>query len=165
MKLIQRSFVKRALVAGLIAGGGLLAASSFATPAADGATPAGCAKHGQKAHGDWEEKRAQHLSALQEKLKLSPEQAAAWAGYTSTLQPAMHRGADRQAMRAEFDKLDTPARLDRMQQMAASRQARMAERSAAIKAFYAQLSAEQQAVFDAEAKFDRRGHGQHRHRS
>lgn len=41
-------------------------------------------------------------------------------------------------------------RLDRMQAMAEVRRARMAERAAAIKAFYAQLTPEQQKVFDAE---------------
>ena len=62
-----------------------------------------------------------------------------------------HQGMDRKAMRAEFDKLSTPERLDRMQAMADKRHARMAERAEAIKALYAQLTPEQQKVFDAEA--------------
>jgi Spy/CpxP family protein refolding chaperone len=48
--------------------------------------------------------------------------------------------------------------------MADKRHARMAERAEAIKAFYAQLTPEQQKVFDAEAMPNRhRGHRHHRH--
>lgn len=59
-------------------------------------------------------------------------------------------GGDRQAMRGEFEKLNTPQRLDKMMAMSEARRARMLERSQAVKAFYAQLNTEQQKVFDAE---------------
>jgi Spy/CpxP family protein refolding chaperone len=50
--------------------------------------------------------------------------------------------------------------------MSEARRARMAERAQAIKAFYAQLTPEQQGVFDAEAMPDRRrGHHPHRFQS
>jgi TRAP-type C4-dicarboxylate transport system substrate-binding protein len=51
--------------------------------------------------------------------------------------------------------------------MSEVRRARMVERAQATKDFYAQLSAEQQAVFDAEAKpGHHRGHaGKHHHQS
>lgn len=67
-------------------------------------------------------------------------------------------------MRAEFEKLSTTARMDRMTAMAEARHARMTARAEAIKHFYAQLTPEQQKVFDAEALPQRqhRGH-QHRH--
>lgn len=168
MKLIQASFTKRALMVGLIAGSGILAASSFAMPAGGAASKDGCeARHGQKAHGNWTENRAKHLSELQEKLNLTPAQTAAWDSFTSASQPGMGQGMDRKAMRDEFEKLNTPQRLDKMLAMSELRRARMAERAQATKAFYAQLSAEQQAVFDAEAKPGRhRGHGgKHHHQS
>lgn len=167
MKLTQASFAKRALMVGLIAGSGMLAASSFAVPVGGAASKAGCeARHGQKAHGDWAENRAKHLSELKEKLKLTPAQAAAWDSFTSTRQPGMRQGMDRQAMRGEFEKLNTPQRLDKMLAMSEVRRAKMVERAQATKAFYAQLSAEQQAVFDAEAKPGRGGHGgKHHHQS
>lgn len=57
---------------------------------------------------------------------------------------------DRKAMREEFEKLSTPERLDRMQAMSDMRGSRMAERAAAIRAFYVRLSPGQQHVFDAE---------------
>jgi len=168
MKLIQGSFTKRALIVGLIAGSGILAASSFAMSAGGPAGKEGCeARHGEVAHAKREARRAAHLSELKEKLKLSPEQEAAWNTFSSATQPGMrHAGGDRQAMRGEPEKLNTPQRLDRMLAMSEVRRAKMLERSQAIKAFYAQLSPEQQSVFDAEAMFDpQQGHGHHRFQS
>jgi Spy/CpxP family protein refolding chaperone len=168
MKLIQGSFTKRAVMVGLIAGSAILAASSFAMPTGGPEGKAGCeARHGQKVDGKWEEQRAKHLSELKGKLKLTPGQEAAWNTFASASQPGMHRmGADRQAMRGEFAKLNTPQRLDKMLAMSELRRAKMVEHSQATKAFYAQLTPEQQGVFDAEAMPGRhRGHGHHRHQS
>ena len=67
-------------------------------------------------------------------------------------------------MREEFAELSTPERLDRMQAMAEVRRAGTAERAEAIKAFYAQLSPEQQRAFDAEAMPSRQRGRHHRHR-
>ena len=163
MKLIPGSLTKRALMVGLIAGSGILAASTFAMTGGGTAGKEGCeARHGQAIHAKWEARRAAHLSELKEKLKLSPGQEAAWTSFASAAQPGMHpmRG-DRQAMRAEFDKLNTPQRLDRMLALSETRQAKMLERSQAIKAFYAQLNPEQQKVFDAEFRLQREHGGHH----
>ncbi|WP_018506578.1 Spy/CpxP family protein refolding chaperone [Thiobacillus thioparus] len=156
MKLIPGSFTKRALMVGLIAGSGILAASSFAMTASGPAGRDGCdARQGQKTHAKWEARRAEHLSELKEKLKLSPDQEAAWGTFTRAAQPGMrHASADRQAMRDEFEKLSTPQRLDKMMAMSDARRSRMLERNQAIKVFYAQLNPEQQKVFDAEAMPD-----------
>jgi hypothetical protein len=163
MKLIPGSLTKRALMVGLIAGGGILAASSFAMSDGGPGGKGGCeARHGQAVHAKWQAHRAERLSGLKEKLKLAPQQEAAWSAFASASQPAMRPG-DRQAMRGEFNKLSTPQRLDRMQAMAEVRRAKMAERALAIKAFYAQLTPEQQSVFDAEA-MPGRGHGHHPNR-
>lgn len=166
MKLIPGSFTKRALMVGLIAGSGILAVSSFAMPAGGSAGKDGCeARHGQADHAKWEARRAAHLTELKEKLKLRPDQEAAWNAFASATQPGMRQaGADRQAMRGEFEKLNTPQRLDRMQAMSEVRRTRMLERSQAIKAFYAQLSPAQQSVFDA-AFHAQRGAGHHRFQS
>jgi protein CpxP len=164
MKSNQGGFTQRALLVGLIAGSGILAASAFAMPERDTAGKPGCeARHGQNADARGE-RRAAHLAALKDKLKLAPEQEAAWNAFASAGQPGMNRmGGDRQAMRAEFAKLSTPERVDRMQAMAEARSARMAARAEAIKVFYAQLTAEQKKVFDAEAMTGHpRGH-HHRH--
>lgn len=165
MKSNRATLTKRALLVGLLAGSGILAASSFAMPDGGAAGKPGCeARHGQKADAKGGERRAAHLAALKEKLKLAPEQETAWNAFASASQAGRHRmGGDRQAMRAELETLSTPQRLDRMLAMSDVRRARMAERAEATKAFYAQLTAEQQKVFDAEAMPQRhRGHHAHR---
>ena len=166
MKWIPGSFTKRALMAGLIAGSGILAASSFAVTAGGPAGKDGCeARHGQEAHAKWEARRTEHLSELKEKLKLRPDQEAAWNTFAGATQPGMRPAdADRQAMRDAFEKLNTPQRLDRMLAVSEARRTRMLERSQAIKAFYAQLSPAQQSVFDAEFHAQQ-GPGHHRFQS
>lgn len=165
MKSIQGLFTKRALMVGLIAGSGILAASSFAMTAAGPESRGDCeARYGQQFHARWEEHRAKYLSELKEKLKLQPEQEAAWNAFASASQPGAHpMGVDRQAMRGEFAKLTTPQRLDKMLAMADQHHARMAERAQAIKTFYAQLTPEQQSVFDAEAMPSRHDGERHHH--
>jgi len=164
MKSIRTALTQRALMVGLLAGSGILAASSFAMPAGDTAGKPGCeARHGQKADAR-EARRAEHLSALKAKLNLVPEQEVAWNSFASAGQPGMHRmGGDRQAMRGEFAKLSTPERLDRMQARSEMRRVKMAGRAEAIKTFYAQLTPEQQKVFDAEALTGRHPGRHHRH--
>ena len=70
--------------------------------------------------------------------------------------------------RAEFAKLTTPERLERMQTRQAERSARFAKRAEATKTFYAALTPEQQKTFDAETvhagMHGHRGHrGHHGH--
>jgi Spy/CpxP family protein refolding chaperone len=165
MKSNQGSFMKRAVLAGLIAGGGVLAVSAYAMSNDAAATPR-CEAHGQKGDGGWAAKRAEHLATLKEKLKLAPNQEAAWDAFSAASQRGSREpGTGREAMREDFAKLSTPERLDRMQAHAETRRAHMATRVEAIKALYAQLTPEQQKVFDAEAMPNRHGrhHGHHRH--
>jgi protein CpxP len=169
MKSVKTSFTQRALMVGLIAGSGILAASAYAVPERGPAGKPGCeSRQGQKDHDKWAERRAERMTELKEKLKLVPEQESAWNTFTRASQPGMrHMGADRKAMRGEFATLNTPQRLDRMQAMSEVRRARMVERAEATKAFYAQLTPEQQSVFDAEAMpmGHRAHHRHHRHQS
>ena len=110
--------------------------------------------------------RAQRLAALKDKLQLSAQQQGAWTSYTTALQPpAMPKPEDRAARRAEFEKLTTPERIDRMQARQAERSAMFAKRADATKAFYAQLTPAQQKTFDAESlRMGPRGHGPRGHR-
>ena len=170
MKSKQGSFTQRAVLAGLIAGSGILAASAYAVSADNAAgTPRCEARHQQQGAARWEDRRAAHRAELKERLALTADQEAAWNTFTESAQPGpRHPGIDRKAMREEFEKLRTPERLDRMQAMSDMRRVRMAERAGAIKTFYAQLSPEQQRVFDAEAmpRHHRHGHRHpHRHQS
>ena len=109
-----------------------------------------------------QERRAKHLADLKDKLKLDASQQGAWSAFTTSMQPPpMAQRPDRAAMRAEFEKLTTPQRLDRMQARQAERAAMAAKRADATRAFYATLKPEQQKTFDAESmRFGPRGeHG------
>lgn len=162
MKSIQGSVIKRALMVTLLAGSGALAAASFAMSGAGPTGNGGCEARMAARMSNMDAKRDAYLASLKQKLNLQPAQEAAWNAFTSASQfGAGNQRLDRKAMRDEMQKLSTPERLDKMQAMAEQRQARMLERSKAIKAFYAQLTPEQQSVFDA-ARMLKGPHG-HRH--
>ena len=163
-------FTKRALLVALIAGSGVLAASAYAmnVGAADGKS--GCdMRHGQAMQATMGERRDARMAELKEKLKLAPGQAAAWQTFTEAEKPKPHpQGGNRQAMREAYAKMNTPQRLDAMQEKADLRRAHRVARANAVKAFYVQLMPEQQAVFDAEAMTlfghgHGAGHGHHGH--
>lgn len=174
MKSNQGSFVKRVLMVGLLAGSSVLAVSSFAMPGAGSA--GGCeakmsAKMGTergykmstKSAADWGAKRGAYLAGLKQKLNLQPEQEAAWNAFVDTAKGGVTQKMDRQALRKEMRQLTTPERLDKMQALAQQRQAKMQARGDAIKTFYAQLTPDQQSVFDS-ARLARGAYGQgHRH--
>lgn len=165
MKSNQGVFARRILLAGLIAGSGILAVSAFAMPEGAAAAKPGC--EARQGHADRKAQRAERLGALKEKLQLAPAQEAAWNAFVGAGQSGIKRADDdRKAMHAEFASLSTPERLDRMQAMSEMRRAKMAERAEAVKAFYTQLTPAQQKVFDAEVmtKHQRGHHGHHGHR-
>lgn len=148
MRLIPNGFTKRALLVGLLAGTGMLATSSFAVSSATGKMD--CAakhdQHGQKSHAERMEQRAKHRVALKAKLNLTAQQEAAWNTFTAERQAQTAPSGDRQARREAFAKLTMPQRLDKMMEMAEMRRAKMLERTQATKAFYAQLTPEQQRI-------------------
>ncbi|BEP64271.1 hypothetical protein GmRootV213_48250 [Variovorax sp. V213] len=96
-----------------------------------------------------QEHRAKRLAALKEKLKLTAAQESAWATFASASQPPAGARPPRMD-RAEFAKLTTPERLERMQARQAERSAMFAKRAEATKTFYAALTTEQKKTFDAE---------------
>ncbi|HSV51448.1 MAG TPA: Spy/CpxP family protein refolding chaperone [Burkholderiaceae bacterium] len=106
-----------------------------------------------------QERMAQRQAELKAKLQITSAQEGAWGTFTSALKPPADRPA--RPDRAEFAKLTTPERIDRMQAMKVRRDAEMAKRADATKTFYTALSPEQQKVFDAETL--RFGQGMHRH--
>lgn len=112
-----------------------------------------------------QERRAKHLAELKAKLKLDASQESAWTSFTSAIQPPAPpaQRPDRAAMRAEFEKMTTPQRLDRMQARQAERAAHFAQRADATRTFYAALNPAQQKTFDAEGmRFGPHGpHGRH----
>jgi hypothetical protein len=113
----------------------------------------------------FQERRAQRMEELKSQLKLDASQQAAWSNFVAATQPPA-RGP--RPDRAEFEKLTTPQRLDRMQALQADHAARFARRNDATRALYAALKPEQQKVFDVQTL--RRGgpegrevHGDPRH--
>ena len=112
-----------------------------------------------------QERRAKHLADLKAKLKIDASQEGAWSTFTSAIQPPAPpaQRPDRAAMRAEFEKMTTPQRLDRMQARQSERAARFAQRADATRTFYAALTPAQQKTFDVEGmRFGPRGaHGEH----
>ena len=105
------------------------------------------------------ERVAKRQAELKAKLKITPAQEGAWTTFTVAMQPPANMAGGMMSMRhdpkvkAEMDKLTTPERIDKMQAMRAERMKTMStemdKRGAATKAFYAVLSSEQKAVFDA----------------
>lgn len=106
------------------------------------------------------DRHARRMTELKDALKLTPAQEEAWNQYNAAMQPPAFGQRQRQD-RAELAKLTTPERIDRMQQRAEERLAQMKQRGDATKAFYAQLSPEQQQTFDSRAQRAGwgRGHG------
>lgn len=164
MSIMNNKFGKGLVMASLLAGSSLLATASFAMPFG-GPDKGGCgADKGQQVQNQREDFLAKHMAALKDKLKLSPQQDKAWNEFTNIsvpAKPAMNK-VDRQAKRDEFKKMNTPQRMDMMLAKVDQRRARMVQRAETVKKFYAQLSPEQRATFDAEARPSRHM-GHHRH--
>ncbi len=156
------------------------AGSAMAQPAASATPPAtasGNASPNQQRMGRHEPARmqawiAKRQAALKAKLKITPAQEGAWTSFTAAMQPPAAMGRrPAPEQRAEFDKLTTPERIDKMRAMRTQRMtemnAAMDRRGEATKAFYAALSPEQQKTFDVEAMRMGRhaGRGHHMHRN
>ena len=101
---------------------------------------------------------AQRMADLKAQLKLTPAQEGAWTAYTAPTHPPADAAWPRMN-RDELSQLNTPQRIDRMQQLATERQTRMQQRGEAVKAFYAQLTPEQQKVYDERAMRGGKGGG------
>ena len=150
------------ILAGLLATtGAAMAQGTDAAPAAlkpaTSAPAYGEHKMGRHDPAKMQARMAKHQAELKARLKITPAQEAAWTTFTASMQPTAHMmGGDHPmaAQRAEFDKLTTPERIDKMKTLRTERMtemnARMDKRGEAIKAFYAALSPEQQKTFDGE---------------
>ena len=137
---------KHMLAAGLIAATAV-AALAQTQPMAPASAPATSA-HDGRWHFDpakRQERMARRLEAFKQKLQIGPAQEGAWSAFAAALKPAaMMQRPDR----AEFARLTTPERIDRMKQMRAQHMAELDRRADATKAFYAVLNPQQQKVFD-----------------
>ncbi|MDR1349856.1 MAG: Spy/CpxP family protein refolding chaperone [Zoogloeaceae bacterium] len=107
---------------------------------------------GGKQHGRWnDEDRNERHAARQEKLykalKLSATQETAWKAFTAEDAPQWRQG--QQPDRKAFAQLSTPERMEKMLEFSQKHQEFMAQRLAALKIFYAQLTDEQKKTFDS----------------
>jgi len=169
------SLRQRVLWAGVLASAAFAASAQTPPAAAEPAAPAQAQSAAPaKPHAErkdfakrferMQQRRAERMAALKDKLKLSTAQEGAWNTYAAAVQPSRDAKPPQRPDRTAFSQLTTPERLDRMQARQAERAALFAKRADAIKAFYAQLSPEQQKTFDAEGmRMGPRGHGHHRH--
>jgi len=121
----------------LVAGLGAVAASpAMADP--------GCGPMGnhQERHVKMME---QHHQQMHDALKLTPEQEPAWAKLLESEQP---RPALSGGQPEDWAKLKAPERAEKMLELSKARLVQMTEHVAALKAFYATLTPEQQKVFE-----------------
>lgn len=166
--------VNTLVLAGIMAAASLAAVAQTATPAAPAtatapAKPGAHAGHHRHDPAKMQARIAKHQAELKAKLAITPAQEGAWSAYTAALQPQARNAGqrpDRAALRAEFEKLTTPQRIDRMNALRSQRMtemnAAMVKRGDATKTFYAALNADQQKVFDSQPMGrGGKGHGGH----
>lgn len=154
------------VLAGLLATASVsaMAQGAPAGPAAAGMPAGHMGRHDPAKMQAW---IAQRQAELKARLKITPAQEGAWTSYTAAMQPPAHSARPTPEQRAEFDKLSTPERIDKMRALRGQRMADMGaamdKRDAATKTFYAALSPEQQKTFDAEHQKHglREGRGHH----
>lgn len=155
------SYLKPLLIAAMLAGAGITTTSALAMGGPHGQGPMG--QHQRMDPARMQQMMAERLADLKARLKISPAQEPAWNAFVASMQPPAGQGPRmdpqaRRQMHEEMAALSTPQRIDRMNAMKAERDAQRARRQEATKAFYAALTPEQQAVFDARAMHGKR-HG------
>jgi len=116
--------------------------------------PQGGHRHGAPGHGQHHAKheKGARLQDLKAKLKLTPAQESAWAAFEASMKP-ISSSAEPPKMEA-LAKMTAIQRMEERQKLHEAREKqhaqRMTEQLQATKAFYAQLSTQQQATFDQE---------------
>jgi len=132
----------RPLLAALLAMGGAVAWAQTA-PAAQEA-PA-------QTQPSMAERHARLMTEMKAALKIAPEQESAWNTYATALQPSIQ--PERPFLsNPKFDKLPASERIEALQKYRAERDVQIERREAATKAFYTQLTPEQQQIFDAQMR-------------
>ena len=105
-----------------------------------------------KGNGDmatrWSEKVQARMTDLHGKLNLSPPQEKVWDDYKEVITSSIK--VPKMRDKAELATMTAPERLEKMHAKVKEREAVMARLLEATKTFYAQLTPEQQKIFDAE---------------
>ena len=106
------------------------------------------------------EMRTAHLKALHNTLKLDAKQETAWNKFAASFDTMPIARPDK----AEWEKLNAPQRMEKMQEGLRKHEEHMSEQLAALKEFYAVLTPEQQKAFDKHSMPHHRDmHGMHDH--
>ena len=163
MNPLNRHLVAASLLAAAL-GAGALAHAQTQTPPADAPMHHMHGDHGPRDpakmaefRARMEQRMAQRMGELKQKLQITPSQENAWNAWTSAIKPA----ARQHGQHNEWAQLTTPERIDRMRAIRAERNAAMDQRMDATKNFYSALNPEQRKVFDTEGL--RFMAGKHRH--
>lgn len=96
-----------------------------------------------------EARMQKHFAEMKAKLRITPEQEGNWNTFVTSMRPPEGGMRGQRPDRAEFARLTTPQRIDKMREMRARHQAEADRRGDSIKAFYATLTPAQQQTFDA----------------
>jgi hypothetical protein len=155
---------QRLLLAAVLAGLGTVALAQEAAPAAAVSAPAAVqqqqrmtpeqrrermAQRQQEWRKHMAERHAEGLAKLKAALAITPAQEGAWSQFAAAMQPPAAPQPAGQP--GEWARLTTPERIDRMEQRMAEHQQRVKQTGDAVKAFYAQITPEQQKIFDERA--------------
>jgi Spy/CpxP family protein refolding chaperone len=110
------------------------------------------------------EKMAKRQAKWHDDLKITPAQETAWQIFLGKIKPVMPAGAPQQHPdKEEWAKQTAPERMEHQMEFLKRAETRLAERTAAVKEFYAVLTPVQQKVFDehfkqmAQHRFGHRG--------
>lgn len=131
----------------------------------------------KRMHDRMQERMNKHRSMMHDKLKITPEQEAAWKTFVDAtahnMKGMMGNHAERQAEHKAAESMSAPAMMEKQIERSKEHLAMMQKHVEALKTFYAVLTPEQQKTFDHlhkrmhhRAKMMRmmgrdRGHGQH----
>ncbi|MGC2165730.1 MAG: Spy/CpxP family protein refolding chaperone [Gallionella sp.] len=98
-----------------------------------------------------------HMEKLHTALHLTPAQEAAWTDFAGKMKPVNTTPPKVQ----DWKGMSAPDRMDKMLENMKSRQSSMAEKAAAVRQFYDNLSVDQQRTFDRQFQRKDRGHVRH----
>jgi len=149
---MYRTFIRmpqRLLLAAALAGLGTVAMAQGAAlaPEAVASAPAAHQRFSpEQWHQRMAQRHAQHMADLKAALGIAPDQESAWSQFEAAMQPP--EKPQPFGKPGEWAKLTTPERIDRMEQRMADRQQHFKQMGDAIKAFYGQLTPQQQKIFD-----------------
>ena len=135
--------------------------AASAQPAPTASTPPASGSHRthEDMHARMEAMRQERLNNLHTVLRLRPNQEGAWRSFVQATTMDRNEWGDPREQRDAMRTMTTPQRLDMMVQHMDEHAANLHKRADATKTFYAQLSPEQQKVFDASMDLEHQDHG------